>query len=610
MVGPGLTMRLSNGRRRRGARTSEKRGGEEDGDAATHGWRRAPARRRKQRAVTRDVAARARLRLSLKEMAIGAPRLAMHTLRLSSRRVAPLISRARSDRRRMLATSSVAKSPPIAQRAMAFLDASPDQFHATATTCDRLAEAGFMRLDERDAWSNLLQPGGKYFFTRNHSCVVAFAVGGSYQQGNGFKVIGAHTDSPNLRIKPRPKRHAAGCVTLEVEPYGGGLWHTWFDRDLSISGRVMLRSSSGQVEARLVRVDRPVLRVPTLCIHLQTADEREAFKVHKEDHLRPILACIADDTLGASATGAAEAQPETSAELSLAAAAASELSAAAGAESYGWSGGQEPLLLQLIAEELQVPVERIADFECSLYDTQPASLSGARSEFLCSARIDNLASCFAATEALVNHASAPELLARDADVSLIALFDHEEVGSGSAVGAGSPIMSEAVRRISVALSRESTAMDEDALAAALRRSFVLSADGAHAVHPNYANKHQSNHGPLMNRGVVIKSNQNQRYASSGVTSFLVRELARRAGLPPPQEFAVRNDCPCGSTIGPIISANTGMRAVDVGMPQLSMHSIREVMGVADLTHGLDLFTAFFTHFRDVDQMLKEDGTSA
>ena len=153
-------------------------------------------------------------------------------------------------------------------------------------------------------------------------------------------------------------------------------------------------------------------------------------------------------------------------------------------------------------------------------------------------------------------------------------------------------------------------MDEDALAAALRRSFVLSADGAHAVHPNYANKHQSNHGPLMNRGVVIKSNQNQRYASSGVTSFLVRELARRAGLPPPQEFAVRNDCPCGSTIGPIISANTGMRAVDVGMPQLSMHSIREVMGVADLTHGLDLFTAFFTHFRDVDQMLKEDGTSA
>jgi len=164
------------------------------------------------------------------------------------------------------------------------------------------------------------------------------------------------------------------------------------------------------------------------------------------------------------------------------------------------------------------------------------------------------------------------------------------------------VMGEAVRRISSALSGGG-ALADDLLAAALANSFVVSADMAHAVHPNYASKHEKSHGPQMNRGLVIKSNANQRYASNGVTSFVVRELARRAGLPPPQEFVVRNDCPCGSTIGPIISANTGMRAVDVGMPQLSMHSVREVMGVADLTHGKNMFKAFFADFRTVDGML-------
>ena len=196
----------------------------------------------------------------------------------------------------------------------------------------------------------------------------------------------------------------------------------------------------------------------------------------------------------------------------------------------------------------------------------------------------------------------------DGQVSLIALFDHEEVGSASAVGAGSPIMGEAVRRISAALGGAgggaTTEGYDDAVAASIRRSFVMSADMAHAVHPNYAAKHQKGHGPQMNRGVVIKSNANQRYASNGITSLIVRELARRNDLPPPQEFVVRNDCPCGSTIGPIISANTGMRAVDLGMPQLSMHSIREMMGVADLTHALDLFLAFYRDFKAVDDDLE------
>jgi aspartyl aminopeptidase len=228
-------------------------------------------------------------------------------------------------------------------------------------------------------------------------------------------------------------------------------------------------------------------------------------------------------------------------------------------------------------------------------------------QFICSSRIDNLASCFVALEALLTHSASSEVQA-DGQVSLIALFDHEEVGSASAVGAGSPIMGEAVRRISAALGGAGGGATsegyDDAVAASIRRSFVMSADMAHAVHPNYAAKHQKGHGPQMNRGVVIKSNANQRYASNGITSLIVRELARRNDLPPPQEFVVRNDCPCGSTIGPIISANTGMRAVDLGMPQLSMHSIREMMGVADLTHALDLFLAFYRDFKAVDDDLE------
>jgi len=269
---------------------------------------------------------------------------------------------------------------------------------------------------------------------------------------------------------------------------------------------------------------------------------------------------------------------------------------------HSWANGQEPLLVSMLAEELGIEADAILDFECSLYDTQQASLSGIHNEFLCSARLDNLASCFVATEALIAHASDEAALAADVDVSLIALFDHEEVGSASTAGAGSPIMGEAVRRLSMAMAAGST-NPEDLLAAALSRSFVMSADMAHAVHPNYASKHQKGHGPQMNRGVVIKSNANQRYASNGITSFVVRELARISEAPAPQEFVVRNDCPCGSTIGPIIAANTGMRAVDIGMPQLSMHSVREMMGIRDLTTCRNLFETFFRDFRKIDDLL-------
>ena len=517
----------------------------------------------------------------------------------------------------------------LAERAKEYLDGSPDPFFATENSCRRLEDAGYTRLDERDAWSGKLKKGGKYFFTRNRSCVVAFTVGGEYESGNGFKVVGAHTDSPNLRIKPRSKRSGAGCLQLEVECYGGGLWHTWFDRDLGISGRVMVRTEDGGIEQRLVRINRPILRVPTLCIHLQSPDEREAFKVNKEDHLQPILATEALKALDGSSdnedgadgeaatasadgeaasapsggdTSAADELPKSTAEM--AAGDAGKESVTAESSTHTWGNGQEPLLVQMLASELGVSTEAIVDFEMSLFDVQEAAITGVHCEFLCSSRIDNLASCFVALEALVEHGES-DALREDTEVSLIALFDHEEVGSASNVGAGSPIMGEAVRRISSALSTGGggDGQYDDTVATSLRRSFVISADMAHAVHPNYAAKHQKGHGPQMNRGIVIKSNANQRYASNRVTSLVVRELSRRAALPAPQEFVVRNDCPCGSTIGPVISASTGMRAVDIGMPQLSMHSIREMMGVADLTICRDLFVAFYRDFHEVDDML-------
>jgi aspartyl aminopeptidase len=432
------------------------------------------------------------------------------------------------------------KHVAFAKKACEFLSASTDPFYAVANSVAKLEATGFTQLRKREPFAGKLTPGGKYYYTINHSTLVAFTIGKKYQPGNGFIILGGHTDSPNLKVKPRSKKEAHGCVQLGVQCYGGGLWHTWFDRDLGISGRVLVRGSDGMVSQKLVKLDSPVARVSTLCIHLQTDVERKAFEVNKETHTAPIIA------------SSALLEKESEEQLN------------------DWQKGQEPRLLKAIAEKLGIEVKDIADFELNLYDVQPASLGGIDTEFLNSGRLDNLATVFCALEAIVDHSTD---LNNDEDICLAAFFDHEEVGSQSAIGAGSPIMMEAVRRISDAMSDSPGSLNPDIYSCSIRKSFVLSVDQAHAIHPNYSSKHDSTHAPQMNAGVVIKSNCNQRYTTNGVTGFFVRELARGAGLPI-QEFVVRNDCPCGSTIGPIISANTGIRTVDIGMPQLSMHSCR------------------------------------
>ncbi|KAL9183230.1 hypothetical protein ACHAXT_005017 [Thalassiosira profunda] len=477
----------------------------------------------------------------------------------------------------------------LARDAMNFIDASPDPFHAVQTASEALESAGFVEWRDDGGDDAALSPGGKYYFTRNKSTLVAFSIGANYQPGAGFKIIGSHTDSPNLKVKPYSKRTtakdggASGAIQLAVECYGGGLWHTWFDRDLGLSGRVFVRNDNGTIRQELVKIDRAVLRVPNLAIHLQTATEREAFKVNKEDHLAPIIATAVKASLGGKGGDGTEKEKKEEK-----------------GEDDGWTKHQEPLLVQMLAAELDVAETDIVDFELNLFDVQRASLGGARNEFVHSARLDNLASCFLSLRGLIDHVGEGGV-ENDADISCIAMFDHEEVGSSSATGAGSPIVAEAVKRISHALGADGPSVYDRAI----QNSFVLSVDQAHAIHPNYSAKHEKGHGPKMNGGMVIKRNSNQRYATNGVTGLVVRELARRAGLPPIQEFVVRNDCACGSTIGPIISSATGMRAIDMGCPQLSMHSIRETMGTRDFSHGLALFRAFFNDFSRVDGSIEE-----
>jgi aspartyl aminopeptidase len=443
-----------------------------------------------------------------------------------------------------------------------------------------------------------VQRTGKYYYTKNKSTLVAFTVGGKFNLSEGDRstdksgcvIIGGHTDSPNLRVKPRSKRggSAGGVIQLGVECYGGGLWNTWFDRDLGISGRVFIRTDdSGNIRQQLIKIDRPLLRISNLAIHLQNDEERKGFSPNKEEHLSPILAMEVQKALsGSTMTGDIA------------------VSGDAKVAEDGWTEHQEPYLLYVLASELGCTTSDIVDFELNLFDVQKATLGGAFSEFVYSSRLDNLASCFMAVRGLIAHATDVNQIEDDKDIMMILLYDHEEVGSTSAVGAASPILAEAVKSLSEAFCKDGG----DKLVATqtcTRNSFILSSDQAHALHPNYSAKHEKNHQPKLNQGMVIKRNSNQRYATTALTGILMREVAKRGSLPPLQEFMVRQDCGCGSTIGPTMSANTGIRTIDMGCPQLSMHSIREIMGMKDLTNGINLFKAYFKHFREVDSSVEQ-----
>ncbi|RGB32806.1 aspartyl aminopeptidase [Rhizophagus diaphanus] len=457
-----------------------------------------------------------------------------------------------------------------------FVNNSPSPFHAVEEARKLLNDAEYKELKECDNWKTL-EKNGKYYFTRNRSTIVAFAIGGKYEPGNGFSMAGAHTDSPCLKVKPISKKVKEGYLQVGVEPYGGGLWHTWFDRDLSVAGRVMVETEKNKFEHKLVKVKRPILRIPTLAIHLDR-DVREGFKFNNEVHLTPLIATVSNKL----------AKNNENEEKK-----------------------HHPVLLDILVQELGCKVNEVHDFELCLYDTQPSTIGGANDEFIFSARLDNLMMSYALLIGLINSTkNTSDSLCDDPNIRLITLFDNEEIGSTTAHGANSLLLETTLRRICSAFAKSSnnTIFEET-----IHKSFMISADMAHAVHPNYCEKHEENHRPQMNQGVVIKTNANQasdliqyhRYATTSVTSLILKQVAKKYNVPL-QDFVVRNDSPCGSTIGPMVSANLGLRTLDIGNPQLSMHSIRETAGTNDVDHAIKLIKAFFEDFAEIDRNITVD----
>ncbi|KAG9300823.1 hypothetical protein G9A89_004453 [Geosiphon pyriformis] len=472
------------------------------------------------------------------------------------------------------------KPPKEAEDFIKFVDSSPSPFHAVQEAIKHLAAAGYEKIQERESWEKILKPNCKYYFTRNQSTLVAFAIGGKYVPGNGLSIVGAHTDSPCLKLKPISKKQSVGYLQVGVEPYGGGLWHTWFDRDLSVAGRVIIESNNNTYYGKLVRISRPILRVPTLAIHLDREVNTNGFKFNKETHLTPLLATVTKN-LDASVNIVNGDHPEPP--------------------------NHHSVLLNILAKELNIKVEQIKDFELCLYDVHAATIGGAYNEFIFSARLDNLMMSYTALVALINSTNADEgrSLLDEPNIRMIALFDNEEVGSATAHGADSSLLEHTIRRLTLSKIGDHVMTSGTIFQETVQKSFLISADMAHAVHPNYAEKHEENHRPQMHKGVVIKLNANQRYATTSVTSFILREIAKKRKVPL-QEFVVRADSSCGSTIGPMISTNLGLRTVDVGNPQLSMHSIREVSGTEDVVHAINLFETFFEDFHEIDQRVFVD----
>ncbi len=418
---------------------------------------------------------------------------------------------------------------------LTFLDSSPTPWHAVATMKSRLDAAGFEPLDEKDDWS--LAPGQGYYVIRNGSSIVAFRTGKREVTSSGIRMIGAHTDSPCLKVKPSPELRRKGFFQLGVEVYGGVLLNPWFDRDLSLAGRVTVLDEDGQVRDTLVDFRKPVAFIPSLAIHL----DREANSnrtVNPQTDLPPVLMQV----------------PESD------------------------STSFVDLLRQQVASDTGVKARKVLGYELSFYDAQGASFVGLRDEFIASARLDNLLSCYIGLQSLL-HASGDE-------AALLVCNDHEEVGSMSAEGAQGPFLTSVLERWCGASKSRSIA-----------RSMMVSADNAHGIHPNYMDRHDENHGPLLNQGPVIKINHNQRYATNSRSAAIYRHISDELGLPH-QSFVVRSDMGCGSTIGPLTAGNLGVTTLDIGVPQFGMHSIRELIGTED---GYTLFRVL-TEFMQREQI--------
>ena len=426
---------------------------------------------------------------------------------------------------------------PYLESLFRFIDQSPTAFHAVSNATATLDAHGFRRLLEAADWGRLAP--GKYYVSRNDSSLIAFILQRDPASPLHLRMAGAHTDSPGLRLKPNPVQIRQGWLQLGAEVYGGALLAPWFDRDLSLAGRVTWQRENGPLRCSLIDFARPLAIIPSLAIHL----DREANnnrKIDKQNDLVPLVmqgdtASLADFTT--------------------------------------------LLRDQLCQEHPEAGEATLLDWDLFFYDTQKLSRLGLQGELIAGSRLDNLLSCHALIQGLI-HTKKPQ-------DSMIILNDHEEVGSVSTAGAQGPFLKNTLER----LFPEPNLRQQ-----VLAGSLFISADNAHAVHPNFAAKHDPDHLPLLNKGPVIKLNAGQRYATSGPTASLFRLYCQKAGVPC-QQFVMRNDMACGSTIGPLTAAETGVPTVDVGVPQLAMHSIRETAGHLD---GWYLTQALATFFAEAD----------
>lgn len=484
--------------------------------------------------------------------------------------------------------STTVKAINYPQEFVKFLNASHSPYHAVHNIKAHLKEHGFSELNERDAWNGKLSQMGKYFVTRNNSSIIAFAIGGKWSPGNAIAITGAHTDSPTLRIKPLSKRTSEKYTQVGIECYGGGIWHSWFDSDLAIAGRVLVSDKkTGNIISRLVDLKKPLLKIPTLAIHLDR-EVNQKFEFNKESQLLPVAGLSKEET-NTKDKGCDHNEKMSEEQFS---------SIKSIIERH------HERLLELVAEELSIDsVDSIEDFELILYDNNPSCLGGLDDEFVFSGRLDNLTSCFTSMHGL--SLAADVNIENESGIRLMACFDHEEIGSASAQGADSNFLPNILERLTSLRCTEDDVTKPLAKSLILEsssKSFFLSSDVAHAVHPNYASKYESQHKPLMGKGPVIKVNANQRYMTNSPGLVLLKKIADKAQVPL-QFFVAANDSPCGSTIGPILASKTGIRTVDIGNPILSMHSIRETGGSADIELQIKLFKEFFENYSSLESKI-------
>lgn len=428
------------------------------------------------------------------------------------------------------------ENTPLINDLMTFLDRSSVNFLAAEELCNRLDQAGFSRLDPAEKWN--LEKGGKYYITQNQTAVMAFALSTEGPDA-GYKIISAHSDSPGFRIKPKAQMNGeGGIIRLNTEVYGGPILYTWFDRPLSIAGRVILRSDD-LLHPRCVniRIARPLLTIPHLAIHFNRA-VNEGNKLSKQKDMLPVIGIINDELQ------------------------------------------RDNILLKLIAKELSVEIDEIMDFDLSLYDTTPACLLGLNNEFLTSGRIDDLSMCHAALTALLD--SSDTRMTR-----VMAIFDNEETGSGTKQGAASPLLADLISRITLCLGG-----NEEDRQRAIARSFMVSADNAHGLHPNYVEKQDPTNHPLLGGGPVIKINANCKYMTDADSAAVFAGICEKAGVPV-QYFVNHSDVAGGSTLGNILTSQIPLRGVDMGAAIWAMHSVRETASAADHGYIVQAFTAFF-----------------